>query len=86
MKRIKQIIEALRVLSRTPSKTILQSFATVIASATEHARSMNWTEDSVHAQRLAEACDLVENFGMALSALAEDMEKPAKAADGEVKA
>lgn len=78
MKRIKQIIEALKVLSRTPSKTIIQAIAVVSAAATEFAKSQAWTDGSPEAQRFSQSQDLVENIIAAVVLVAEDMEKAPK--------
>ena len=72
MKRIKQIIEALRVLSRTPSKAIAQAVANVMIDATNMAISGN-------AGASDEDRNLVSNILAAVVTVAEDMEKPAKA-------
>jgi hypothetical protein len=69
MKRIKQIIEALKVLSRTPSKTIMDAWCSI----NEFAVSPSASQPSV------EAVTLINNIIEAVVGVAEDMEKPAKA-------
>ena len=74
MKRIKQIIEALKVLSRTPSTTIASAWMTI-----QH----NLKED-VSTPRMDEHIMLINKVVGAVVGIAEDMEKPAKA-EGEAK-
>lgn len=75
MKRIKQIIEALRVLSRTPSATIAKAADNVLMVAGGDGRDGKTTSD--------EDFNLIKNILAAVVDLAADMEKPAKQADGE---
>lgn len=74
MKRIKQIIEALKVLSRTPSKTIAKAVKEVMAAARAKVES-----EGVDAYASEEDLLLVGNLLAAVVAIAEDMEKPARA-------
>lgn len=78
MKRIKQIIEALKVLSRTPSKTIHFALTRVLADADSQ-------DENDDAQASEEDRTLIVNIVMAVVAIAEDMEreKPAKGGGGE---
>lgn len=71
MKRIKQIIEALRVLSRTPSKTIAAAVSSVMIDATN--RAIEGGAGATDEQRA-----LIDNILAAVVVFAEDMEKPAK--------
>lgn len=74
MKRIKQIIEALRVLSRTPSKTIAHAAKEVMSAARAKAES-----EGVDAYASDEDLTLIDNILAAVVDLAKEMEKPAKA-------
>lgn len=74
MKRIKQIIEALKVLSRTPSKTISKAVKEVMSAARAKVES-----EGIDAYASEEDLLLVGNLLDAVVAIAEDMEKPAKA-------
>lgn len=69
MKRIKQIIEALKVLSRTPSTTIAGAWMTIQHNLKTEATS----------PRVEECQMLIHKIIGAVVAIAEDMEKPAKA-------
>lgn len=68
MKRIKQIVEALRFLSREPSRTIDQAWMTIQLNIKDDARS----------PRMEEHINLVNRIIGAVVSIAEDMEKPAK--------
>lgn len=72
MKRIKQIIEALKVLNKTPSKVIRKAIGSVLIDATNRA-----IEEQAGATD--EERQLIENILNAVLVLAEDMEKPVKA-------
>lgn len=77
MKRIKQIIEALKVLNKTPSKVIHKAIGSVLIDATNHA-----IEGQAGASD--EERQLIENILNAVATLAEEMERPAKT-DSETK-
>lgn len=68
MKRIKQIIEALKVLSRTPSTTIASAWMTI-----QH----NLKAEAI-TPRIEEHIMLINKIVGAVVGIAEDMEKPAK--------
>ena len=68
MKRIKQIIEALRVLSRTPSKAIAKAAAAVVSSA----------RDEHNAAVSEEEITLISNILAAIVEFSEGMEKMAE--------
>lgn len=76
MKRIKQIIEALKVLSRTPSSTIRKAADEVLKVAGGDGRGSEEASD--------ESWHLVKNILDAVIGLAEEMERPAKT-DSEAK-
>lgn len=69
MNRIKKIIEALRILSNTPSKTIRNAVVRVMVDAT---KGVDASEEDRN---------LVANILSAVVTIAEDMEKPSKKAD-----
>ena len=69
MKRIKQIIEALKVLSHTPSKTIAAAITNVLADANSNTGTAYVASEQERT--------LVDNLLKAVVAIAEDMEKPA---------
>lgn len=75
MKRIKQIIEALKVISETPSKTIAGAVMRVMADAHSNTGTTHTASN--------EDRTLVSKILSAVFAIAEDMEKPAK--DSEAK-
>ncbi len=76
MKRIKQIIEALKVLSRTPSSTIRKAADEVLKVAGRDGRGSEEASD--------ESWHLVKIILDAVIGLAEEMERPAKT-DSEAK-
>lgn len=69
MKRIKQIIESLKVISDKPSKTIADMADRVLSDA-------GGMDAEVEANASAEDLRLVKNILLAVVRLAEDMEKP----------
>jgi len=69
VKRIKQIIESLKVISDKPSKTIADMADRVLSDA-------GGMDAEVEANASAEDLRLVKNILLAVVRLAEDMEKP----------
>lgn len=78
MKRIKQIIDALKVLSRTPSKTIREAADEVLRIAGGNGRGEETASDNNF--------NLISNLLDAVVAFAEDEERKVAKPDGEAKA
>lgn len=79
MHHIKKLLSSLKLVSRVPSKAIVQAGAVVIAAASQFGKSQGWPEDSAEAHRLATSIDLIESILSAVSLAAEDLERSTKA-------